>query len=157
LTYDTSFYSQTDLSIIKPSIMQKMMIAGRLGRDAQKKIYNGLEYVQFSVAVDDGYYDQQNQWVDRTNWYNCTIWRATKTERLKKGAFVFVEGKLNPIIYKAHDGSQRLDLRMSVDAYRILIKAAGDENAATSNQNTPPTATEQPISDQNELADGEIF
>jgi len=129
---------------------QKTTIVGRLGDDARQTTYSGQDCTQLSVAVDLGYYDNNNQWVDRTNWYRCSIWRTVRSERLKKGAIVLVSGSLQANLYRRNDGSQAISLDIKVDEFRVLVKAAGDSSTAEQQQaQQPPAAAAQQAAAEN--------
>jgi single-strand DNA-binding protein len=108
-------------------MFQQTTVVGRLGRDAEKKQFNGQDCCQLSVAVDNGYYDNAGHWIDRTNWYRCSIWRDVKTDRLKKGAVVMVQGTLTAQLYKGSDGQQRISLDIKTDHFRVLVKSQDDQ------------------------------
>ena len=125
-------------------MFQQTTLVGRMGRDAEKKEVNGQKLVDFSIAVDNGYYDQQGNWVDRTNWYNCALWRNAKIDRLKKGSVVFVQGFLSPRIYTNNAGQPTIDLSMRVDTYRIVQKSQEEQTT----QEPQAAATTATTSDQ---------
>lgn len=105
-------------------------IIGRLGRDPETKQTNGQTFVKLNIAVDNGYFDQTaNQWVDRTAWYNCTIWREVKSTKMKKGAIVLVTGQLTPKIYRNNDGVSVIDMAMKVESYRVIVGTANENNS----------------------------
>lgn len=124
-------------------MFQQTTLVGRMGRDAEKKEVNSQKLVEFSIAVDNGYYDQSGEWIDRTNWYNCALWRDAKIDRLKKGAIVFVQGFLAPRIYTNHAGQPTIDLSLRVDTYRILHKAPEEQ------------AQHNPVTTDNKMTDPE--
>ncbi len=84
--------------------MLKVIIAGRLGRDAQhKRTPSGTDLCSFSVAADVGYGDKkQTYWVDVTKWGKGTEGLAGI---LRKGSAVAVSGELTT---REHDGKTYL-------------------------------------------------
>lgn len=121
--------------------MQKLVIIGNIGRDAELKEVNSQLLIKFTVAVNNGYYNQQGTWVDRTNWYNCNIWKdkGAKTNvvtRLTKGRKIYVEGSPDISTYRANDGQTRIDLSMRVSNFELL-DAASKDNAAQSEPAAP--------------------
>lgn len=135
--------------------MQKLTIIGNIGRDAELKEINSQFLIQFTVAVNIGYYNQQGSWVDRTNWYNCKIWKDKnqKTDvvkRLTKGRKVYVEGNPDISNYKANDGQTRIDLGIRVSTFELLDTANKENEAATQTEknttatNTTPNTTDVP-------------
>lgn len=98
----------------------KTIIIGRLGNDPYRTTRQGKALTQLSVADNNGYYDENNQWVEKTTWYNVTIWKDVESERLVKGALIYIEGRLNPRIYTNREGIQNISMDIKCDNYRIL-------------------------------------
>ncbi|MDR3329102.1 MAG: single-stranded DNA-binding protein [Prevotellaceae bacterium] len=71
--------------------MQKIIIAGQLGQDAQAKEVGERLAINFSVAVNEKRGDKE-----ATSWYACALWRnkdkAGIASYLKKGTGVIIEG-----------------------------------------------------------------
>lgn len=117
------------------------IITGRLGTDAKIQETNGQKYVKLLIACDRGHYDTAGNWVDHTMWYNVTLWRETKIDRLKKGALVTASGTLSPKLYRDKDNNTKIDMSLRADTIRLLVKAAGD---STTNSNPIPSAQPTP-------------
>jgi len=115
--------------------MQKLTIIGNIGRDADLKEINSQFLVQFSVAVNNGYYNQQGNWVDRTNWYNCKIWKEkSKTDivkKLLKGRKIYIEGSPDISTYKGSDNQTKIDLSIRVTSHEFLdtLKKEGEQQS----------------------------
>lgn len=122
-------------------MLQQLTIIGRLGKDADKGNTNNQPFVRLNVAVDTGYFDKaNNQWVERTSWWNCTLWKDISVDRYKKGAIVMVQGTPLPSIYTGQDGVTRIDLKMKAEIFRILVKSPSDNStAAETSQDTAYT------------------
>ena len=92
--------------------MQKLIIAGTVGRDAELRTTQGGDKVLgFSVAVDNGKDQQGNK--RPATWYDCSIW-GKRAESLagyiRKGERMTLEGR--PAA-RAHDGKAYLGLSVS--------------------------------------------
>ena len=91
--------------------VNKVEIQGFLGKDAVIKTFdNGRTLINISVATNESYKNQQDEWVTNTNWHNVAVWRNKnddKLEFLKKGALVIVNGKLNNRKYTDKHGQNR--------------------------------------------------
>lgn len=89
--------------------MKTVVIAGRLGKDAElRRTQGGDPVLGFSVAVDDGYGDNK-----RTLWFRCSMWgkRAQSLDgHLTKGSAVTVAGDLSTDEY---EGKTNLTIRVS--------------------------------------------
>jgi len=133
--------------------MHKLSIIGRIG-GCQTKPVAGQQLVSFSVAVNEGYYDKQNQWVERTAWYTCNVWRKEGqsvefSSRLTKGSIVYVEGTPSVRVYKDKNDQSVPDVSINVSDWKIVQKkdttAIGTESAPARTSGVasaapPPTA-----------------
>lgn len=119
--------------------MHKLTIIGRIG-GCQVKSVAGQQLVSFSVAVNDGYYDKQNQWVERTAWYTCNIWRKEGqsvefSNRITKGSIVYVEGSPSVKIYQDKNDKAVADVIINVSDWKIVQKK--DTTPTTATDSTP--------------------
>lgn len=105
-------------------MLHRLQIIGALGKDAEIKQAADKTITTFQVAVDTGYFETTSQqWISRTTWYTCTLWKEVKTERLKKGAMIFIDGEPNIKPYINKDGEACVDMSMKVDKFKILVNA----------------------------------
>lgn len=78
--------------------LNKVQLIGRTGKDAELKYTgNGTAVATFSVATNESYKGNDGNLVEKTEWHNIVCWRKLAEncgEYLKKGAKVYVEGKL---------------------------------------------------------------
>jgi single-strand DNA-binding protein len=111
--------------------MLKVIIAGRLGRDAQHKTtQSGTDLCSFAVAADVGYGDaKQTYWVDVTKWGKGA---EGLSRILRKGSAVTVVGELST---REHDGKTYLQCR--ADDVTIQGGTQRQEQSGQS-QNPPP-------------------
>ena len=84
-------------------------VIGNLGRNAQTKQISDRSYVSFDVA-----HEQRNGENRETVWVSV-LWYGNGgnlLQHLRKGAKVFVRGRLVPGIYTGRDGVARLSLSL---------------------------------------------
>lgn len=89
--------------------VNKVILIGRLGRDAETKFTpGGAAVTRFSVATNRRWKDQQSgEWKEETDWANVTLWRAENLANyLTKGKQVYVEGRLQTRSYEDKDGKK---------------------------------------------------
>lgn len=102
--------------------MKNIVIAGRLGKDAElRRTQGGDPVLGFSVAVDDGYGDNK-----RTLWFRCSMWgkRAQSlADHLTKGSAVTVAGDLSTDEY---EGKTNLTIRVS----ELTMQGGGEKREA---------------------------
>ena len=90
--------------------LNKVILIGHLGKDPDIHVFEGVKRATFTMATDESYRDKDGNRVDRVEWHNITMWRglADVAERfLRKGAKVYIEGKLRTRAYPDETGKQR--------------------------------------------------
>ena len=114
--------------------MNLAILTGNLGRDPELRSVNGDNVLGFSIGVQTGTRDKPS-----TMWVSCAIWgkRATSLQPyLAVGHRVTVSGPIRLEEYKAKDGTNKTQLRMSVDQIDLPPKAEGQ--AAPAQQQAQP-------------------
>jgi len=111
--------------------MAKIMLIGRLGADAEKKIVNEKELLNFNVVENSTKTDSQTGEISEiAQWYQCTYF--TKSEKLQKhllkGNRVVVEGKISYDDYKNKVGAIVHNKKILVTEIH-LIDFAPDESS----------------------------
>jgi single-strand DNA-binding protein len=89
--------------------VNKVILVGRLGRDAETKFTpGGAAVTRFSVATSRRWKDKDSgEWKEETDWSNVTLWRAENLANyLTKGKQVYVEGRLQTRSYEDKDGKK---------------------------------------------------
>ena len=78
--------------------INKVIVAGRLGRDPElKTLPKGTEVCSFSIASNRVWKDQQGQKQEATEWHNIVFFgkrAATVAQYFKKGKEIYIEGRL---------------------------------------------------------------
>ena len=78
--------------------VNKVILVGNLGKDPEVKYTpSGTAVARFSLATSEKFKDKSGQLQERTEWHNIVAWQRLAEiagEYLKKGASVFIEGKL---------------------------------------------------------------
>src|SRR5579871_250791 len=89
--------------------VNKVILVGRLGRDAETKFTSGGTAVtKFSVATSRRWKDKQSgEWKEETDWTNIVLWQAENLANyLTKGKQVYVEGRIHTRSYDDKDGKK---------------------------------------------------
>jgi single-strand DNA-binding protein len=91
--------------------LNRIQLIGNLGRDAETRFTtnSNTAITSFSVATTHGYKSKDGKWENETTWHNIIAFSLSDfyKESLKKGAKVFVEGRLSKRDYVAKDGIKR--------------------------------------------------
>lgn len=79
--------------------MNKVLLSGLIGKDPEVKVVGTDKKVsQFSVATNEGYYDKDKKWKEKTVWHNIVFWKDAS--RFSKGDAVNIEGKISNRTYE---------------------------------------------------------
>lgn len=107
--------------------LNRVELKGNVGQDPKiVNVENGGIMAKFSVATHETYKTKGGDWKEETTWHTVVAW-SNKTmpdfDRIKKGTFIEVVGKLRYAKYKAHTGEERNIAEIM--ATRIIIPAVG--------------------------------
>lgn len=147
--------------------LNKVMIIGRLTRDPElRTIPSGQSVCQMGVATGYVYTNQQTgQKVESTEFHNVVLWRKLgeiAAQYLKKGARVYIEGRLQTRSWDGQDGQKRYKTEIVADNMIMLgdrpagtspinqgyAAPASKPSSQTPSSSTPPPAEELPTIDQ---------
>ncbi len=133
--------------------LNKVMIIGRLGQDPELRYApNGSAVVNFTVATNMVWRDQDGNQQERTDWHRVVAWRRlaeTAGEYLKKGSRVYVEGRLQTRSYDDQNGVRRWITEIVAETIQFLDTRA--EAAAAPDAEIPP-----PEPDASENVEGDL-
>jgi len=105
--------------------VNKVILIGNLGKDPDvRHLENGAAVANFSIATSENYKDRRTgEKVSQTEWHNIVAWRglAEIAEKyLKKGAKVYIEGKLKTRTWQDKDGNNRYSTEVITDNLTML-------------------------------------
>lgn len=109
-------------------MLNRVILIGRLGKDPEVRTFDGgTMLVRLTLATNESYKDRTSgEWKENTEWHNLVFWRdqAERAERqLKKGALVYVEGKLQYREWSDQDGHKRITAEINVHSFRIVANS----------------------------------
>jgi len=122
--------------------LNKVMIIGRLTRDPETRTTpSGVNVCQVGVATSYVYTNQATgQKVEQTEFHNVVLWRKLgeiAQQYLKKGAQVFIEGRLQTRSWQAQDGTKRNRTEIIGDNLIMLGRPSGTSSPAGSFSPSP--------------------
>ena len=104
--------------------VNKVMLIGNLGKDPEVRyLDNGVAVANFSLATTESYKNKEGERVSQTEWHNVVLWRglAEVAEKyLKKGASVYVEGKIKTRKWEDKEGVTRYSTEILGDNMTML-------------------------------------
>jgi len=111
--------------------INKVILVGNLGKDPEVRyLEGGTAVANFPIATSETYKDKNTgERKTNTEWHNIVLWRglAEIAEKyLKKGAQVYIEGKLKTRQWQDKDGQNRYTTEIVGDNLQMLGKK--DEN-----------------------------
>lgn len=127
--------------------MIKLQVIGNIGNDAKINEVNGRQSINFSVAHNRKFKNQEGVEVEQVTWVNCSFWKnaGQSTEVAKyliSGTRVFVEGIPDIKTFKNREGIVKASLNLSVTNVELLGGKA-ESNQAEQNRMEEPEMPSQ--------------
>lgn len=124
--------------------VNKVILLGNLGKDPELRYTSsGVAVATFSVATNESWKDPDGNMQERTQWHNIVAWRKLAEicgEYLKKGAKVYLEGRLQHRNYDDKNGVKRYVTEVVLDEMVMLDSRGG---GMPQGESQPPAAQEQ--------------
>ena len=116
--------------------VNKVILIGNLGKDPEVRTTQGGEKVaSFSIATSESWNNKQTgNREERTEWHKLVVFRGAEVAEkyLKKGAKIFVEGKLQTRKWTDKENQERYTTEIVVDNFTMLDRKEGGGNAGES-------------------------
>jgi len=130
-----------------PSI-NKVILIGHLGSDPEKRFMpNGNATCRYSVATSETWKDKNGEKQEHTEWHRIVMFgniAEIACEYLKKGAAVYIEGRLRTQEWTDKENIKRYTTEIIADTMKMLGKRYKAE-AKTSNSTQPDTDIDDDI------------
>ena len=112
--------------------INKVILVGNLGKDPEVRyLDNGVAVANFSLATTENYKNKEGERVSQTEWHNVVLWRglAEVAEKyLKKGASVYIEGKIKTRKWEDKEGITRYSTEVLGDNMTMLGGKSSSED-----------------------------
>ena len=122
--------------------INKVILVGNVGKDPEiRHLEGGIAVAKFPLATSEIYKTKDGQRVDQTEWHNIVMWRglAESAEKyLRKGALVYVEGKIRTRSWDDKDGNKKYTTEIVADTMTML-----SSNRKPDEHNTSGSATQR--------------
>jgi single-strand DNA-binding protein len=93
------------------NVVNKVMLSGCAGADAEIKVISeNQKLARVNIAVNEHFRSSVGEDSKKTHWFTLTFWNAKADiaeEKIKKGTWFSIEGKLQTNNYEAKDGTKR--------------------------------------------------
>ena len=134
--------------------INKVILIGNLGKDPEvRHLESGVAVCNFSIATGETYKDRNSgEKVTHTEWHNIVLWRglAEVAEKyLKKGAKIYIEGKLRTRSWQDQEGNTRYTTEILGDNMTMLGKSESNPSPVASSQAAEaPKKKEEPLGNE---------
>ena len=128
-------------------MINKVILIGNVGSDPESRTVSvDVAVSKFSLATNESYKDKQGEKKQITEWHNIECWRGlaeVANKYLKKGAQVYIEGKLKYESWEK-DGRRIWSTKIIAHSLKILGKRQAEgSNQAPLPEAPPPEADNQ--------------
>lgn len=135
-------------------MINKVVLIGNLGADPEvRTLESGAMVAKIRIATSENYRDKAGEWQSQTEWHDVVMWRylAERAQQtLKKGAQVYIEGKLTHRLWDDKDGNKRKTTEVVAAVVRLLGKRENSNSGEYFPSEEPPNSS--PSSDGNASA-----
>ena len=122
--------------------VNKVILVGRLGADPQLKYTpSGKANANFNIATNFTWKDQEGNKQEKTDWHRVIAWgklAEVMGEWLKKGSYVYIEGKLQTRSYDDNNGVKKWITEVIATDMEML----GKKGAETASEDALPEVEE---------------
>jgi single-strand DNA-binding protein len=115
--------------------INKVILVGNVGKDPVIRYFDkGVAKATFPLATSESYTNQQGETITSTEWHNIVLWRAlaeVADKTVKKGAQVYIVGKIKTRSYVDKDGINKYITEILADTLLVLEKKQVQGNVTT--------------------------
>lgn len=119
-------------------MINKVILVGNVGNDPEvRHIDNDTSVANFSLATTESFTNKSGEKVANTEWHRIVAWRglAKVVENyIKKGAQLYVEGRLQTRNWDDKDGIKRYTTEIYADTIKMLGRKQDSEGAQSTSQ-----------------------
>lgn len=106
--------------------INKVILIGNVGKEAEyKTLPDGTPVAKITIATTETYRLKTGDTQTRTEWHAIIVWRGLATfahQYIKKGALLYVEGKLRNRQYTDKEGQKKYVMEVVADQVILLDK-----------------------------------
>ncbi len=139
--------------------LNKAMIIGRLTQDPEiRNTPSGQTVASFGVATNLVWTDQSGQKQEKAEFHNIVAWRRLAEicgQYLKKGAKVYIEGRLQTRNWDGQDGVKRYRTEIVAENMIMLDSRGGGQGGGNFSAPAPQSEFEQPSQPSEPVIDTE--
>jgi single-strand DNA-binding protein len=118
--------------------INKVILVGNVGKDPVVRYFDkGVAKATFPLATSETYTNQQGETITTTEWHNIVLWRSlaeVAEKTVKKGAQVYIVGKIKTRSYVDKDGANKYITEILADTFLLLEKKQAPGSAPNTEQ-----------------------
>lgn len=122
--------------------VNKVILVGRLGKDPETRFMtNGEAVTNATLATSETWKDKSGEKQEKTEWHNLVFYRRLAEiagEYLKKGAQVYIEGRIQSRKYQTKEGQDRYITEIIVNEMQMLGGKSGGAGSFEVVENQAP-------------------
>ena len=129
-------------------MLNKVILIGNVGKEPEVRAFTDTKVANLTLATTEKYKDKQGNLQDATEWHNLQIWGklAEIVEKyVKKGAQIYVEGKIKQESYESEKGGKKYVTKIIVSELRLLGKKESSQAPTESVAAEVNTETDLPF------------
>lgn len=118
--------------------INEVTLLGSVGKEPMVKNFGERVNVQFSLATNESYKNQDGEWVKNTTWHNVTVWGKPAEDaasELHKGSTVLVRGKLQQ--RKWDDQQGQTHYVTEINAFNVILILVPRKDGGAQQQQQP--------------------
>lgn len=140
--------------------LNKVYLIGNLTQDPEfKALPSGSSVASFSLATNRTWTDKQGQRQETAEYHNIVAYgkqAETISQYLRKGALLFVEGRLQTRSWEAQDGQKKYRTEIIVDTFQFGPKGSGTGSVASQPRPAASTPNSSPKSTPSSMPQEEL-
>ncbi len=105
------------------STLNKVMLIGRLGKDAEtKKVAGDKTVTEFSLATEEVWTGKEGEKKSETEWHECVLWGESGVLKfLTKGSLIYVEGRKKTEHFEDKGGVKQQRVKIVLDGNMVRL------------------------------------
>ncbi len=106
--------------------VNRVELKGNVGQEPKiMKVENGGSVIRFSLATHEMFKTKSGEFKEETTWHNVVAWSVKGMpdfEKIKKGTFIELVGKIRYVKFRAQSGEERFITEIL--ALKIVVPVA---------------------------------
>ncbi len=121
--------------------INKVILLGNLGKDPEvRQTQTGSMVTNITIATNETWKDKDGKQQEQTEWHKVVFFgrlAEVVAQYLKKGAKVYVEGKINTKKWKDKNGNDQYTTQITASEMQMLDGASGEKSVQSNAIESP--------------------